>query len=393
VLGICGITTGVWEAEINATALEIDLSAAVLAPETKCYVVVQLTPSGILSPQCSRQFLLTGEIQRLHDPKGAVHIATPFGTLCAEERYTHYNSHEYGDEVAHVVERAVVCGDIDIPEGGTLRDIHKSLTPQIDDICLVLSLCYRQRVSYYELVYVVRDGGERAGFREPVLRLRQRTCAQKREFDELVHYRDLIDGGLDSLIRAFRGLRDPDALRRSIAFLCASFEAESVESCYFFAYSALESVVSMVDTSPRLLLSASQWKKTEHVLRQRLDQFALESGFADVVKMKEKLLELRRTPAARHIEKVCNDLGVKTDDLWPRHGFTTGVELATSLRDNLFHSALCADPHELHAHLTRLRVLVERTTLKVLGWPDNKIWAHHDHRLKWMNMADRNRER
>jgi hypothetical protein len=388
ILGIRGPRLGFWEAEIDAGAVEIGITDTPLATGTTCWSVVQLTPSGILSPWRTQTCLPTGEIQRSGGLGGAVQIATPLGTLSAEEQSAYYDSHEYGDEVTHVVERAIIRGEINVSARRGLREIHESLISQIDDICLILSLCYRQRVRYYEISYSVHDEIKGGQFREPTLRLKQDACVQKRQIDELVHYRDLVDGGLDSLIRAFQNIRDPAALRRSIVFLSASFEAESVESCYFFAYSALESVVSTVDSSPRLLLSESQWKKTQGFLKQQLDRFVEERGISDVVEMKAKLMELRRTPAARHIEKICRDLGVKTDDLWPRHGFTAGVKLATNLRNDLFHSALCTDDRQLHAHLTRLRVLAERIILKILGWPDDKLWAHHDYLLKWTNKGD-----
>ena len=389
VLGIRGVGGKLWEAEINASAVEMGIVDASLKNGCECWALAQLMPSGILSDQSMREFLPTGEIKKSGGWEGSVEVTTPLGTLCAEEITRRDETCQYGDRVIHLVERVVIRGGIATYGGKSLREIHESLVTELDDICLMLSLCYRQGVRYYDISYDILDkAGEQREFQEASLRVKQHACTERRKrSDELIHFRDLVSGGLERLVRAFQNTVNRDALRRGITFLAASSDPHTVESCYFFAYSALESVLSSVDGSTPVLLSASQWKKLEKYLREHLDLYSEERGLTDVAMMKDKLPELRRTPAVQHIEKVCRRLGVKTDDLWTRHGFAGGVERATNLRNDLFHSALCKDARDLNGHLIRLRVLTERIILKILKWPDESIWVHHDQMVKWANIG------
>jgi hypothetical protein len=76
---------------------------------------------------------------------------------------------------------------------------------------------------------------------------------------------------------------------------------------------------------------------------------------------------------------------MKTDDLWPRQGFELGMKMATKMRNELFHSAICKDPQDLSDNLVRLRTLTERIILRALKWPDDKIWVWYDQNLRWIN--------
>jgi len=161
----------------------------------------------------------------------------------------------------------------------------------------------------------------------------------------------------------------------------------TLESSYFLAYSALDLAASIYNPDSLYLVSSGKWKKLQKQLREYLNSIAENQGLADVIEqIKEKLPELRRASGDRRIIDACSSLNVNVSDLWPKEGFEVGLKAATRMRNELFHSALCESPNDLSDHLVRVRTLVERLLLKILGWPDAQIWVWYDQNLKRVNL-------
>lgn len=387
VFGIHRITTGRSEASIGATAIQVGLSNKLLEHDAKYIVKVELMPSGILGKAGIRELSYTGDISFRSIVDGVVEVSSQLGTLQAEEQFDHYESEEYGNRIIHTVERAAITATLEIPKDRNLYEINEILRSDVEDICLILSLCYRQPVDYYEIRYTPDpEHSKERQLQEAFLRIKHEAPVSKIGRDELINYRNLVGGGLDRLVRSYRDSKRKDDLKRGIRFLSSSFRIVTLESSYFLAYSALESVVSAIGQGERFLLSSGKWKKVEKLFREHLDQIAESEGFGNVVsQMKEKLPELRRAPSNERIKEVCTTLGVETQDLWPREGFDTGLDLAAKTRNDLFHSASCKNPQELFKNLVRLRTLTERIILKGLKWPNDHIWVWYDQDLKWIN--------
>jgi lambda repressor-like predicted transcriptional regulator len=317
-----------------------------------------------------------------------IDIESNLGSLEAERRFDHYESVEIGNRVIHTVERAAITGHLDLVKGSNLFLANEALKGEVEDICAVLALCYRQPVNYYEIEYI-SDPREKKGkwLHEAVMRRRHSGIVGKIEGDELINYRDLIDGGLDRLLKSYRGLEHRDALSHAMRFLSSSYRMGTLESSYFLCYSALDAVCAASDGSGGFLLPSGEWKKVEKLLGHHLTRLAVSEGFERVLsQMKRKLPELRRTPSVDRIRHICETLGVETRDIWP-DGFESGIKKATKMRNDLFHSALLVQPQELERNLVRLRVLTERVILKVLNWPDDKIWRWYDQDLNWINKS------
>lgn len=169
--------------------------------------------------------------------------------------------------------------------------------------------------------------------------------------------------------------------------MVGSYETVGLEQSYFLAYAALDAAVgAAADDSIQFTLGASAFRKLCSKLRKTLTEFAVEhrlSGLVDDVA--DKLVELQRRSTARKMERLYNKLGFTVDDLWKHIGFETGFKRATRARNELVHSATVADPEQISRDLVRLHVLTERILLKLLEWPDNKIWRWYDQELRWMN--------
>lgn len=350
ILGIYGVKTQGSSITIEACAIQIGLTKTRLTQDTRYRIKVELTPSGILRKTGIRELKYTGEINFHPIDDGVAQVDSSVGTLNIEEQFAHYESKEYGNKVIKTIEKAVVTTVINFSEEKDFFAFNEELKSALEDICIMLSLCYRQPVTYYEIEYYP----DREQYREPLPRLLYRrkyeVISDKIDQEELIHYRNLINGGIDKLTKTYRNFENKQGLSRAIRFLSESFlPTVSLESSYFFAYSALDSVVSALSADSRYLVGSGKRKIGEK------------------------------------ISKICQVSNIKIDDLWVKDGFETGVRLATKIRNDLFHSALCKDPQELSEHLIRLRVLIERMILKALNWPDDQIWIWHDQQLKWTN--------
>lgn len=387
ILGIHGVETSTLGAHINALAIQSGLSEEILAQQVKYIVKVELIPSGILQKVGIRELSYTGSISFRSIVDGKVPITSELGKLEAEERYDHYESYELGNQIIHTVQRAAITGVLEIPKGKDLLSTNETMRLEIEEICLMLSLCYRQPVDYYEIQYIPDPEAHR-DHALPVLIVRRKheTPVKKTGTDELINFRNLIDGGLDRLVKSYRKFQRKDDLRRSIQFLASSFRVVTLESSFFLAYSALECVVSAVSEESHYLIRSGLWKRVEKLMREFIDKISISEGFTDVAdQVKDKLPELRRATSVNRISEMCCKLGVEISDIWPKEGFTSGLSGAAKMRNDLFHSALCESAEDLSNNLIRIRTLTERIILKALCWPDNEIWRWYDQNLKWIN--------
>lgn len=382
VLGIHHISGG--GARVSVGAFEVQVGIAEKPPEgeTTWFVKAELTPSGILQVPGVRNLSFTGDISFEPIKPGTIEVSTGLGTLQVGQRYDHYDSEEYGNKVIHSVQRAAITGSLKIPGGKSLASLNRALNEEIEDICTILSFCYRQPVDFYEIWYVTDpDTTPRADMQEATLRRRMNSINKKLDNDELIHYNNLVGGGLDQLIQNYKKAGHKDEITRAISFLAASYKVEPVESAYFLAYSALDLIASTSSAGDINLLDASKWRRVQKLLRGYLDSIAEAEGITSVVgQLKEKLSALGRVSGDKRVIEACRKLGVRTDDLWRQAGFEVGLKSATSVRNRLFHAA-GGGLDDIYVNLIRVRTLVERLLLGTLDWPDERTWVWKDQEL------------
>jgi hypothetical protein len=325
--------------------------------------------------------LYLGELRRLQvDDSDLDHFA---GIFEVAQRYAHYHSTEYGNDITHSVERLSITSTLSDSSGRDWFSINESIEQEVRAICRVLSFCYRQPVHHYEIEYFRLASGNP---RKRIWRKRLSEAESTLKQDELINYRSLIDGGLEKILHSLRNAERAEEISRVIDFLAGSYKMVTLESSYFLAYSALDLVATIYDPDSLYLFKSGKWKKIEKSLRSYLDSIADSHSITDILdEVKQKLPELRRTSGDSRIIKACRALGVNTSDLWPRQGFESGLKSATGMRNDLFHSALTEDSQALFNHLVRVRTLVERLLLKILAWPDDQIWVWYDQNLKYVN--------
>lgn len=382
VLGIHRISGGDAQVSIGAFEVQVGISDEVQKSETTWIVKAELTPSGILQAPGTRYLSSTGDISFEPIEPGTIEVSTRFGTLRVGEQYDHYNSEEYGNKVTHSVQRAAVTGSLKIPEGESLASVNRALSEEVNDICTILSFCYRQPVGFYEIWYVTDpDATKREDLQEATLRRRLNSVDKKLDYEELIHHDNLVGGGLDQLIKNYKSAERKEEITRAISFLASSYKVEPVESAYFLAYSALDLIASTSNAEEVNLLAPSKWRRVQKLLRSYLDSIAEAEGITSVVgQLKEKLPELRRVAGDRRVMEACRRLGVETDDLWRKAGFEAGLKSAAKTRNRLFHAA-GGDSEDLYVNLIRVRTLVERLLLAALEWPDERTWVWKNQEL------------
>jgi hypothetical protein len=380
--GIHGMSRKGAEVSIDASEAQIGITEEPQEDELAWAVKAELTPSGILQAGGIRTYNPTGEVNVERLRPGEINVSTKLGELWVGERYAYYESEEHGNNVTHSVQRAAITGSIKILKGESLASIDKDLTEEIEDICALLSLCYRQPVDFYEIRYGTDPNTtSREKRQEATVRRRLHSISKWIRNDQLIHHSNLIDGGLNQLVSNYKKSVHKKEVTRAIHFLAASYEVESLESAYFLAYSALDLIASVTHAEDSYLLAPSKWRKVQKLLRSYIDSIAEEEEITAVAEqIKEKLPELRRASGDRRVIGACHTLGVKTDDLWRKDGFEAGLKSATRIRNRLFHAA-GGGIDDSYGNLVRVRTLVERLLLGILEWPDERTWVWKDQEL------------
>lgn len=385
-LGIYQVSQGGTTATVEAGAIQVGLTEEPLEVESTYSVIVELQPGGLVSFPEIQNMSYTGEIQHKQVEAGHVSFTSSSGELEVAKRYGSYSTMELGDKVTHRVRRCGATGSLTVPKGTSLFDLNESLRSEIDQVCVALSLAYRQPVDYYEIQYYENCPESGRQRRSPFLRRRLRDHKQARSGDELINARALSDGGLQLLVDAIYSARESDSLVRAIGFLAASNEA-SLETAYFMAFAAMETIVdACLEKEELTVLGSSQWKKAAHGLRTAID--SMELGPPGEV-VKNKLPELRRRSLSDRMKLACNRLKPKLDDLWPSDGLEVGFKRAARIRNGLFHASETNEAPDMATDLLRVRTLAERLLLRELGWSDEGIWVWYDQDLKWANSSEK----
>jgi hypothetical protein len=200
-LGIHRVYTREFHVSFGASEVRIGLTDKPSEHDTTWFVKAELTPSGILQAVGIKHFSFTGDIS--FEPLGSskIEVSTELGTLEASERYAHHEGEEFANKVTYSVQRASITGLLKIPAGTSLASVNDDIVGELKDICTILSFCYRQPVSFYEIEYIT-DPNTTAENERRTASLRRRQPSQERraDRDELINYDNLVNGGLEELI-------------------------------------------------------------------------------------------------------------------------------------------------------------------------------------------------
>lgn len=378
---------------IDCASVEVGILNKSASGATKYWVTAQIVPSGILMQPSVLSFHPSGEVKRERGEDHDTIVAVTHGTVNVRAIYERATDEEFGNAVTKLIQRTIVTGEIACKADEPLTQIHERFRSDLDDICRVLSLCYRWPVTFYEIEYLDSryapvDG---AYLRRAVALPRRMPSSHV----ELLYVGDLINGGLGTLFESFRSAPMRHELGRAISYMAHSYAEEGIETAYFTAFSAFETTVAAAEGKRTYALGASRWARLQDRLIAAIDSFAVDEKIAEAERsdlleaLGEKLPEVRRVSLRRRVHALVARLKIDVDDLWlPQLGFDLGIQRASASRNDLFHAAKLTDVETLHGDLVRIRVLTERIILRLLNWPDSKIWARHAEPVRWANRGE-----
>jgi len=195
----------------------------------------------------------------------------------------------------------------------------------------------------------------------------------------LLHQSQLARGGFAQMLERLNVHSLKGWLLRAMVHCSGSYHQPTVESQLGAAYQALEA----------LTFGYSSHKGTGRVLSQECNAgfFAEAESFVNNFcgtrgldrDVREQLVAniqgLGRRSLKRNILGLVSDTGIGTDDLWPE-----GTKLAEGIRDlaerrnKFIHEALVElPPWGLAKDLERIRAIVERSILALLGWDWSQV--------------------
>ncbi|NPA08448.1 MAG: hypothetical protein GXO46_05630 [Chlorobi bacterium] len=372
-------------AKLYIDSFEYGISDNPIKNPENIYITVELTPSGILKKWGARELHYDGSIKFRNDYPDEIEWDLDIGKGKAFTRYT-YEEHKIFDNNATIqIERPCLTFEIDTELNLSTYEIKEIVENEARDFSLILSLCYRKLVNWYEIEFLIRPKNGSYDSVIPIIRKKVYTKNYPDHEDELINYRDLIKGGLPTLVEKFRSSPLIESLRRSITFLASSESNQTTEIKYFLSIISLESFCDGFVKFERdnVRIPSGKWKKIEKLLRNSLNALSKQkdlSGYIETIK--KKLPELKRITTLDKIIYCCKTLGVNANDLWPKDGLKDGLNKALNMRNQLFHRAYYEDPYFLYANFIRIKILTERLILKHLHWPDEKIWRWYDQKMR-----------
>jgi hypothetical protein len=378
---------------IDCASVQVGILNASVSNGLKYRVTAQIVPSGILMQPAVLSFHPSGEVKRERGEDHDIAVAVTHGTVNARAIYERATGEEFGNAVTKLIQRAVMTGEITGKTDESLAQIHEQFRSDLDDVCRVLSLCYRWPVTFYEIEYFDSrfapvDG---AYLRRAVAPTRRAPLGHV----GLLYVGDLIDGGLGTLSNAFRSAPTRYELGRAISYLAHSYAEEGIETAYFTAFSAFETTVAAAEGKRMYALGASRWERLHDRLIGAIESFAVDENIAEAERsdlleaLGEKLPEVRRVSLRRRVHALVARFNIDVDDLWlPELGFDSGIRRATTSRNDLFHAAKLTDIDTLQGDLVRIRLLTERLILRLLNWPNSKIWPRHADNVRWANRGE-----
>jgi hypothetical protein len=297
--------------------------------------------------------------------------------------------HEYED--ARIGENKTL---VQIARPAMVRTFKADTQNDLKNICLMLSLASREKIQWYEISVETYKAKERPRLSP---RAKRRTGGGSSRYpeqeDPLIEHRDLVNGGFKNLLELFQSCPHSETLKRAIAFEVASRGLDGgLESNYILCYSALEAIASeaLTDTASLPRYQPAQWRELMRTLETTIADFGQSHGLSPILigYTQKRLRNLARPAIADILLHLTRSLGIKTDDLWPTDvTFEEGLRAALRIRNSLVHRAVIIDLIAMHDNLARLQALAERFMLKLIGWPENKVWVWADQPLKRVNKS------
>lgn len=371
---------------LELAGFDVSIVGVALPPGWRVFATVDLTSGKVLSKPRGVEYDRHGNVAQKVVYEDDVEWSLPRGRGTAFLRYESEKTQVGRDEATLLVCRPTVEFDLSIEEQTSLEDVTQELERDLEDACLLLSLCGRRRVIWYQTSYLLIDAEQNpAHMREPMSRYAVFERLAEGPRDELINHEALTKGGFQKLRDRLRISPFRDELKQVILFLSSSQTADTIETSYFLCHAALEAFCNAIYSKElgHDLLPNHEWKNIEGTLRQVIMDFAEKSGATEFgEKASARVSDLKKVGTRDRILSICRHLGLGDTEIWPGVALEAGLGRALQVRNELFHGAKADDLQKLYVSLVRLQILTERLLLRVLDWPDEKIWRWYDQHLR-----------
>ncbi len=230
-----------------------------------------------------------------------------------------------------------------------------------DELLGIVSFLSKDRIAWYMYYFATGDSllteVRRVTYRVP----------RRVDFNELVINPPDLRKFLRFAFRHLKKLKDRNIdLALPMRLYVSSFEAHFIEDQFITAFRAVESLVSLVPSSSRnrKLLTSSRFEALKKEIASQIDA-RVPAEIAALIK--DKLPELNRASFRRRLELMCEALEISLVlGLYPAGVAATLV----TTRNKLVHRAQVDDIAFIHREIARVRALVERALLSLVGWGD-----------------------
>ena len=251
-----------------------------------------------------------------------------------------------------------------------------------EDLCLLVSFATRSWITWYQMEFsspeldktTIRQVGRTLSEREPT-------------FDRMVVDPRRMRDFLRTALPTYRRLRDNDFdLTTALQTTLTSSEEKYAETEFISLFTGLESVKNLYAKRHGLdkILRSSTFKRLQEALKHTMpDEIEIAAAASDEANSPEqlekvselissKLSELNRPPLMNVLEQMFEHYGTGWADLYPPGEKAT----LRDTRNSLVHSGHRPEEEVFFRDLERLRSVVERLLLRLLGWEDTSQSPH-----------------
>lgn len=231
----------------------------------------------------------------------------------------------------------------------------------VDDLILLASFLSRQWIFWYR--YKFQDNERTESYTK---RSREYSSKDFDLEDSLVD-RTKIREFLKATLNNFRKSKSEGLnLFMPLVYFISGNEGRTIEEKFSKLFLSLEKIKDMFAIKENLLenLSPDEFQKLKSKILGVVTEEVLDVAVAGKIKL--KLLELNRPALRTILDEIFKRYSIPWDDLYPK-----GSDLSILMtRNTLFHTSKDMDLILLAKETERLKIIVARILLRMLGWND-----------------------
>jgi hypothetical protein len=235
-------------------------------------------------------------------------------------------------------------------------------TTATEDIILLVSFLSQRRITWFRYEFTTHSI-----IKEFIRYIGNYSTEEPGYYDELLHrseVRPFINKAFSKL-NEYR--KEGFDLKIPITLFIEGNEGRFAEDKFAISFLALEKIKDMYAKKKKMdkNIGTSAFKRLSKIIRNDVDDFLYTNKSEGAIsQIKGKIPELNRPPIRFTLESLFNEYAVEWNDLYPNDGEFTVIKT----RDLLFHSSVQQDAEFFVNELERLRIIVSRLLLRMLGY-------------------------